>query len=139
MRALTRTTHRFVKLQSALEKITSLRQPSIISLLFIRIGSGSIDLISVKARIRAACMHYALKCTASACGRNDEWKAIPPTRHAIENRAGSGISIITSGYYIYRTPLFSRVARVPTSAFSRYRNFMSTIQEKKRERERFIN
>lgn len=38
---------------------------------------------------------------------SDEWKAIPPTRDAIENRAGSEISIIASGYYIHRAPPFS--------------------------------
>lgn len=38
---------------------------------------------------------------------NDEWKAIPPTRGAIENIAGSEISIIASGYYVHRVPLFS--------------------------------
>jgi len=38
---------------------------------------------------------------------NDEWKASPPTRGAIKNRAGSEISIIASGYYVHRMPLFS--------------------------------
>lgn len=56
---------RFVKPRSALEKITSLHQPSIISLSFIEIGSESIDLISVKACICAACMHYASACGAT--------------------------------------------------------------------------
>lgn len=90
-------------------------QRSIISLSFIGIGSGSMDLNKRSPLKHAICTAACTNRVHALCIKmlhirvlsNNEWKAIPPTRGAIENTAGSEISIIASGYYIHRVPLFS--------------------------------